>query len=57
LGRGGGSYDRALTRVKPGVPVIALLYREELLATVPAEAHDQRVTAVLTPDGLLSVGS
>lgn len=57
LGRGGGSYDRALTRVKPGVPVIALLYREELLETVPAEAHDQRVTAVLTPDGLLSVGS
>jgi len=26
LGRGGGSYDRALARVAPGIPTIALLY-------------------------------
>jgi 5-formyltetrahydrofolate cyclo-ligase len=57
LGRGGGSYDRALARVRPGVPVIALLYRGELLPALPVEPHDRRVTAVLTPDGLVAVGS
>jgi 5-formyltetrahydrofolate cyclo-ligase len=53
LGRGGGSYDRALARTHPGTPVIALLYPGELLEGVPAQPHDARVTAVLTPDGLL----
>ncbi|WP_144122119.1 5-formyltetrahydrofolate cyclo-ligase [Catellatospora sichuanensis] len=52
LGRGGGSYDRALARVAPGTPVIALLYDGELLDEVPAEAHDQRVSGVLAPSGL-----
>ena len=31
LGRGGGSYDRALARVGEQVPTIALLYDDELL--------------------------
>jgi 5-formyltetrahydrofolate cyclo-ligase len=53
LGRGGGSYDRALARVRPGVPVIALLYPGELVPRVPAEPHDRPVTAALTPDGLV----
>jgi 5-formyltetrahydrofolate cyclo-ligase len=52
LGRGGGSYDRALTRVRPGVPVIALLYPDELVPAVPTQPHDRPVTAVLTPAGL-----
>ncbi len=56
LGRGGGSYDRALTRVRPGVPVIALLYPGELVPAVPAQPHDRPVTAVLTPGGLVPVG-
>lgn len=51
LGRGGGSYDRALARLGPGVPVVALLYAGELLDSVPSEPHDRRVTAVVTPDG------
>jgi 5-formyltetrahydrofolate cyclo-ligase len=49
LGRGGGSYDRALARVGPAVPTIALLYDGELLAEVPAGARDQRVRAVALP--------
>ncbi len=49
LGRGGGSYDRALARVGPQVPVIALLYDSELLPSVPALPHDQRVRAVARP--------
>jgi len=49
LGRGGGSYDRALARVGPGVPTIALVYDGELLDEVPADDHDQRVRMVACP--------
>jgi 5-formyltetrahydrofolate cyclo-ligase len=49
LGRGGGSYDRALARVGPGIPTIALLYDGELLDKVPADDHDQRVRLVARP--------
>ncbi|MCK9901409.1 5-formyltetrahydrofolate cyclo-ligase [Frankia sp. Cpl3] len=48
LGRGGGSYDRALTRTAPATPVIALLHDREILGDVPAEAHDRRVTIIVT---------
>ena len=51
LGRGGGSYDRALARVPAGRPRTALLYDGELLPGVPAEPHDQRVSGVVTPSG------
>ncbi|MDI1460021.1 5-formyltetrahydrofolate cyclo-ligase [Catellatospora sp. KI3] len=49
LGRGGGSYDRALVRVTLDTPVVALLYDAELLDRLPAQEHDQRVHAALTP--------
>jgi 5-formyltetrahydrofolate cyclo-ligase len=49
LGRGGGSYDRALSRTT--APLIALLHNGELLpaGVVPAEPHDRLVHAVVTP--------
>jgi 5-formyltetrahydrofolate cyclo-ligase len=56
VGRGGGSYDRALNRVSRGTPVIALLYEGEMRAALPALPHDRPVTAVLTPSGLVPVG-
>ncbi|WP_272499371.1 5-formyltetrahydrofolate cyclo-ligase [Actinomadura litoris] len=57
LGRGGGSYDRALARVGPAILTVAVLYDGELLPEVPAEPHDQRVRAVVTPSGgLLRLG-
>jgi 5-formyltetrahydrofolate cyclo-ligase len=49
LGRGGGSYDRALARVGPAVPTIALLYDGELLDEVPVAPHDQPVRAIARP--------
>jgi 5-formyltetrahydrofolate cyclo-ligase len=49
LGRGGGSYDRALARVGLPIPTIALIYDGELLDKVPADAHDQRVRLVARP--------
>jgi 5-formyltetrahydrofolate cyclo-ligase len=49
LGRGGGSYDRALARVGASVSTVALLYDDELLDEVPAGQHDQRVRLVGQP--------
>jgi len=48
LGRGGGSYDRALARAANAYSV-ALLHDGEFLPSVPAEPHDRRVRAVITP--------
>jgi 5-formyltetrahydrofolate cyclo-ligase len=49
LGRGGGSYDRALARVGPLVPTLALLYDGEFTGEVPAGPLDQRVRLVARP--------
>lgn len=49
LGRGGGSYDRALARVGAAVATVALLYDAELLDTVPAAPHDRAVRLVARP--------
>jgi 5-formyltetrahydrofolate cyclo-ligase len=57
LGRGGGSYDRALTRVKGGRPVLAVVHDEEVLDAIPVEHHDVSVDGALTPSGLLWFGS
>lgn len=53
MGRGGGSYDRVLARAG-GVRSVALLHDGELLPQVPAEPHDRRVHAVITPSEGLS---
>ncbi|MEO6701909.1 MAG: 5-formyltetrahydrofolate cyclo-ligase [Jatrophihabitantaceae bacterium] len=55
LGRGGGSYDRALGRVQPGTPVAALLYDGELVERVPTEAWDRPVGLAATPSGLIEL--
>ncbi|GAB1643201.1 5-formyltetrahydrofolate cyclo-ligase [Krasilnikovia sp. MM14-A1259] len=59
LGRGGGSYDRALTRVSAATWTVALLHDGEVLDAVPSEPHDRRVRAVINPSGglILSAGA
>jgi 5-formyltetrahydrofolate cyclo-ligase len=58
LGRGGGSYDRALARVGPLVPLIALVYDDELVEHVPTEGHDIPVRATASPRaGLIFTGA
>lgn len=47
LGRGGGSYDRALPRTH-GL-VVALLHDGESMVELPAEPHDAPVDALVTP--------
>jgi 5-formyltetrahydrofolate cyclo-ligase len=56
LGRGGGSYDRALGLRRAGVRAIVLLYPPEVVEAVPTETHDVPVDAALTPEGLVRLG-
>ncbi len=51
LGRGGGHYDRSLPLVRPGTPLVAVVRDVELVDELPAEPHDVRMTAALTPVG------
>lgn len=55
LGRGGGSYDRVLSRVERAEArpaLIVVLYSDEVLESVPAEPHDRAVDIALTPAGV-----
>ena len=51
LGQGGGWYDRALMHRSPGVPVVAVIFDDEVLepGIIPAEPHDVPVDAIVTP--------
>src|SRR3954469_24015116 len=51
LGQGGGSYDRALSRVGPAILTVGLVFDHEFVDEVPSEPHDQPVRAVATPSG------
>ena len=48
LGRGGGFYDRFLKKVGKKTVKIGLGYSFQLVAKVPAEAHDTRLDLVIT---------
>lgn len=51
LGRGKGYYDRALVHAKPTAVLVAVVFDDELVDRLPAEPHDRRVGAVVTPSG------
>lgn len=54
IGHGAGYYDRALPHRPAGTPVVAVIHPSELLepGTLPREAHDVPIDAVLTAEGL-----
>jgi 5-formyltetrahydrofolate cyclo-ligase len=52
LGRGGGGYDRVLPDDRY---VLALLHAGELVAALPAEPHDRRVTHAVLPTGVIAL--
>jgi 5-formyltetrahydrofolate cyclo-ligase len=56
LGRGGGSYDRALRRARSGTPTAALLHTGEFVESLPRQAWDEPVTAIVTPAGWRELG-
>lgn len=53
LGRGGGSYDRALARRTTGTRVVVVLHPGEVHPVrLPRDEHDEPVDGVLTADGI-----
>jgi 5-formyltetrahydrofolate cyclo-ligase len=57
LGRGAGFYDRSLPLADPSARLIAVVRDDELVAELPAEPHDVRMTHALTPrGGLIALG-
>ena len=59
LGRGGGHYDRFLARIRalPRVAVVGLCFDEQLVESLPRDAWDERVDAVVTERrGLVECG-
>jgi 5-formyltetrahydrofolate cyclo-ligase len=49
LGRGAGHYDRSLGHAAAEAALIAVVRDDELVERLPAEPHDVRMTAALTP--------
>ena len=55
LGRGGGYYDRWLPH-SPRGQLVAVVYDDEVVDELPHELHDRRVSAALTPGGVVELG-
>lgn len=55
LGRGGGSYDRALARCAADSVLAALVFDDEVLDEVPHDEWDVPVQAAVTPGGWLEL--
>ncbi|MFM9134997.1 MAG: 5-formyltetrahydrofolate cyclo-ligase [bacterium] len=56
LGKGGGFYDRVIAQLRASgqaPPVIAVLRDDDVWEDVPAQGHDERVDAILTPTRLI----
>lgn len=55
LGRGGGSYDRALTRAAPSAVVAAMVFAGETVDGLPRDPWDLPVSAVVDPGGWVAL--
>lgn len=51
LGRGGGFYDRFLSRLSGGTLRIGLVFSCQMVDELPVESHDEGVDIVITEDG------
>lgn len=52
LGYGAGYYDRFFKRLRPGVPRIAIAFACQILPEIPVGEHDQKITALVTENGI-----
>ena len=52
LGRGGGYYDRLLANLPARARRIGVCFDAQIVASLPTEAHDQRVERVITESSL-----
>jgi 5-formyltetrahydrofolate cyclo-ligase len=55
LGRGGGSYDRALKDLPGTVTAIGITLDGDLVDAIPVESHDRPVQIIVTPSRVITV--
>lgn len=55
MGWGRGYFDKTLGSMQSRPPVYAVVFDHELVESVPADVHDQRVDGVVTPSGVVAL--
>lgn len=55
VGQGGGWYDRALATLPEGVPVVAVVFDDEVLepGLIPLEPHDRFIDGIVCPSSFI----
>ena len=53
LGQGGGWYDRYLAQVRDDCTMIGVCFAEQILDTLPVEAHDVTMDRIVTERGVV----
>lgn len=53
LGQGGGWYDRYLAQVRADCTTIGVCFAEQILDTLPVEAHDVTMDHIVTERGIV----
>ena len=56
LGYGGGYYDRFFELLKPGTPLVALVFDLQVVPEVPVEEWDRRVDLIVTEKRIINPG-
>ncbi len=49
-------YDRLLSRLRPGVPAVAIAFEMQVVDRVPSGGTDRRVEAIVTEDEVIRTG-
>lgn len=55
LGYGGGFYDRLLADTPDDLPKVAAAYTTQVVDAVPVDAHDIRITTLVTENGTTAI--
>lgn len=53
IGYGRGYYDRLVSRLRPGVPTVAIAFGMQIVDRVPSGGTDRRVDAIVTEDEVI----
>lgn len=56
IGYGGGYYDRLLSALPEGIPLVAPAYEEQITDFVPSEPHDIKVHLIVTDRRVIRTG-
>jgi len=55
LGYGAGYFDILLSEVRGKIPLIAVAYEEQIVGSIPSEAHDVKVDMIITDEQVINV--